>query len=195
MIEPQSLTSTQVRSEADFCLGGYGVPKLRFDERKIDAIADKCERSTEEKRLIDHKQIVLQRGFLTKDDLNRVAYWKSPRSAGYVKKNQPEFVEEISKFAFGARAERSRIELLTLLDGVGWPTASVILHLFHQDRYPILDFRALWSANLEVPASYDFAFWWSYAQFCRNVADRCQIDMRTLDRAMWQYSKENQPKA
>lgn len=29
--------------------------------------------------------------------------------------------------------------------------------------------------------------------FCRQVADRNRIDMRKLDRALWQYSKENQP--
>ena len=94
--------------------------------------------------------------------------------------------------AFAATEERSRIELLTLLDGVSWPTASVILHLFHQDRYPLLDFRALWSIGLDVPSQYSFAFWWSYVEFCREVAQRNAIDMRTLDRALWQYSKENQ---
>jgi hypothetical protein len=81
---------------------------------------------------------------------------------------------------------------LTLLDGVSWSTASVILHLFHRDPYPIHDFRALWSVSLAVPAQYSFGVWWPYVEFCRNLAASASADMRTLDKALWQYSKENQ---
>ena len=82
--------------------------------------------------------------------------------------------------------------LLTCLTGVSWPTASVILHFFHPDPYPIMDFRALWSVSLKVPAQYTFEFWWEYVKFCRGIASRSRVDMRTLDRALWQYSKERQ---
>ena len=75
---------------------------------------------------------------------------------------------------------------------MSWPTASVILHLFHRDPYPILDYRALWSVSLEVPGQYTFSFWWSYVEFCRSLAASAELDMRTLDRALWQFSKENQ---
>ena len=88
--------------------------------------------------------------------------------------------------------ERARIQSLTLLDGVSWPTASVILYLFHRDPYPILDFRALWSLSLDVPVQYRFDFWLPYVRCCRDLAQRANVDMRTLDRALWQYSKENQ---
>ncbi len=88
--------------------------------------------------------------------------------------------------------ERAKIEVLTLLDGVLWPSASVILHLFYEKLYPILDFRALYSVGLEVPKQYSFSFWWPYVQFCREVAQRNSVNMRILDRALWKYSKENQ---
>ena len=101
---------------------------------------------------------------------------------------------EITSFALAAQCERSRIESLTLLDGVGWPMASVILHVFHADPYPILDYRALWSVSLPVPAPYSFAFWQRYVAFCRDIATTAGVDMRALDRALWQYSKENQVK-
>lgn len=71
--------------------------------------------------------------------------------------------------------------------------ASVILHLYHRERYPILDFRALWSLSVDVPAFYRFPFWWGYVEYCRELAERTGMDMRTLDRALWQYSRENQP--
>jgi hypothetical protein len=82
--------------------------------------------------------------------------------------------------------------VLTLLDGVGWPTASVILHFYHSDPYPILDIRALWAVGADLTHKYDFEFWMEYVQFCRTTATQVGVDMRTLDRALWQYSKENQ---
>ncbi len=79
-----------------------------------------------------------------------------------------------------------------MLDGVGWPTASAILHLFHKNKYPLLDFRALWSISIEN-YKYNFNFWWDYVLFTRKISEKNNIDMRTLDRALWQYSKNNQP--
>jgi len=55
-----------------------------------------------------------------------------------------------------------------------------------------LDFRALWSLGLSEPKQYDFQFWWTYAQFCRKLAVESNVTMRILDRALWQFSKENQ---
>jgi hypothetical protein len=129
---------------------------------------------------------------MTKDELRTIARWKAPRSAGYMESNPEDYVREITGFALSAESERTRIEVLTLLDGVQWPTASVILHFFHRDPYPIIDYRALWSVSLPVPVQYTFDFWWPYVQYCRDLSDRTALDMRTLDRALWQYSKENQ---
>lgn len=170
------------------------MSKLRFDKKEIENISNRINNSND-KLLNDLKPKVKEQGFLTKEDLMRVARWKSRRSAWHVNKNQTRFVEEITRFALAAQNERSRIETLTILNGVGWPTASVILHWFHEDEYPILDFRALWSASMEVPKGYGFSFWWSYVEFCRAVVNGNGVDMRTLDRAMWQYSKENQEKS
>ncbi len=66
----------------------------------------------------------------------------------------------------------------------------MLLHFGHGDPYPILDFRALASLGVEQPSSYTFKFWWSFVLACRELAERHQVDMRTLDRALWQYSLE-----
>ena len=168
--------------------------KLRFKEPEIRQIAERYEYPHEETELLNLRKVVLSKGFLSKELLSKVAKWKAPRSAGHVVKNSDKYVKEITAFAFNAKNERSRIETLTILDGVSWPTASVILHLFHNEKYPILDFRALWSVTMGVPTQYSFPFWWPYVEFCRGIAKRNNVDMRTLDRAMWQYSKENQKK-
>jgi hypothetical protein len=80
---------------------------------------------------------------------------------------------------------------------VSYPTASVILHFFHRDVYPILDFRALWSMGFDQPPQYTFEFWWEYVEATRNLLARAHrtlpsLSMRELDRALWQYSKERQ---
>lgn len=133
-------------------------------------------------------------GYLTQPDFQVLCYWKTPRSKPKVASNSAEFIQEVTQTALATPSEQLRIEVLTLLRGVSWPTASVILHFGHRERYPILDVRALWSLGVTYPASaYDFEFWWAYVQACRHLADECGVDMRTLDRALWQYSKENQP--
>jgi hypothetical protein len=132
---------------------------------------------------------------MTKDELRIIAQWKAPRSSGRMENNPEEYVKEITEFALNAATERARIKVLTTLDGVRWPSASVILHFFHKEAYPIMDFRALWSVSLSVPSQYNFGLWWPYVQFCRELSEKAGLDMRTLDRALWQYSKENQRKA
>jgi len=159
-------------------------PTLRFPLNDIEKIADRNEYSISDTDLMQLASEILRRGYLTKNELQKVAFWKAPRSAGHAENNDDVYVTEVTRFAFAAECERARIQSLTLLDGVSWPTASVILHLFHRDPYPILDFRALWSVSLEVPAQYAFSFWWTYVEFCRELATTAGVDMRTLDRAL-----------
>lgn len=167
-------------------------PKLRFKGNKIQKIASRYDYSISEVELLELRPKVIKRGYLLKSELQQIAYWKAPRSSGYSRSNPDNYVQEISSFSFCAKNERSRIEILTLLDGISWPSASVILHFCHSDPYPIIDFRSLWSVSLEVPSQYGFELWWCYADFCRKIAQKNDVDMRTLDRALWQYSKENQ---
>ena len=165
--------------------------KLCFSDSKIQFWADRYEPQSTETQFVKLKPKVQKRGYLTKNELQKVAYWKSPRSSGHVEKNNPDYIKDITACAFSAKSERARIRVLSCLDGVGLPTASAILHLFHKDMYPILDFRAVWSIGVES-YDYSFSFWWDYVTFCRELANRNDLDMRTLDRALWQYSKENQ---
>lgn len=166
--------------------------KLRFPESKIQHWASRYDYPREETALLNLRSSVQGEGAISKDQLRLVAKWKAPRSAGHVEKNDDAYVKEITGWSFSANEERSKIEILTLLSGVQWPTASVVLHLFNKEPYPILDFRALWSVSAEVPKQYSFGFWWQYVEFCRMIATRNSVDMRTLDRALWQFSKENQ---
>lgn len=165
--------------------------KLRFDESKIQDWANQYGPQSMETQFEKLKPRVQKRGYLTKNELGTVARWKSPRRAGLTERNDDNYIRDLTSCAFTAKSERTRVRVLTCLDGVALPTASTILHFFHKDRYPILDFRAVWSIGVEN-YNYSFSFWWEYVSFCRDLADRNDVDMRTLDRALWQYSKQNQ---
>lgn len=161
------------------------VPELRAAAtRYADLVGDQG--------LEDAAPAIGARGYLTPAELLQLVRWKAPRSAGHVIKNHPEYLQEITRMALAARAERSRIEVLTLLNGVAWPTASVILHFYHSDPYPILDFRTLWTLGLAVPSQCRFSFWEGYVKICRQLAGHTGMPMRDLDRGLWQFSKENQ---
>ena len=132
-----------------------------------------------------------QLGYLNREDLLRFCKWKSPRALNYCKKNTEADVKDITHIAFSCRNERVRIGILTLLRGVSWPMASVILHFWSEYQYPILDRRALSSLGVEEKKSFGFDFWWKYTLFCREVSEDHGVSMRTLDRALWQHDKEN----
>ena len=136
---------------------------------------------------------VRARGHCTRDELLALCEWKSPRSRARCAANPAALVEEATRLAFEARSEELRVGVLMLLDGVSWPTASAILHFCHPDPYPILEYRALWSLGVDAPASYTFGLWWGYTAACRELAAKLRIGMRELDRALWQYARENQP--
>jgi hypothetical protein len=100
-------------------------------------------------------------------------------------------VETATRVAFSASAgERERVEALLSLRGVGWPTASVLLHLAYPDRYPILDKRALHALGVRAPSAYGFRFWEAYVEACVRLAGEAGVDGRTFDQALWQWSKE-----
>jgi hypothetical protein len=170
-------------------------PTLRCQESELPSFAERYQYPLQEKTVLGLRSGIVKRGFMTKDELRIIAQWKAPRSSRRMEKNPEEYVKEITGFALNAATERARVEVLTTLDGVRWPSASVILHFFHKEPYPIMDFRALRSVSLPVPAQCSFGFWWPYVQFCRDLSKNIGLDMRTLDRALWQYSKEHQGSA
>jgi hypothetical protein len=167
--------------------------KLRFPSKHL-LKWEECYRSEEGlEPILAIGPKIKKQGFYTKEQLQAFCYWKSRRSKSRVARNPADYVESITYVALSTRSERLRIEILRLLSGVDWPSASVLLHFGHSDPYPILDFRALWSLGIEKPKSmYNFDAWWEYTKYCRKLAKQAGMSMREIDRALWQYSKENQ---
>ncbi len=141
--------------------------------------------------MVSMAPLVMKRGHLTGADLESLCRWKSPRALPLIRRNSEEEVRAVTSWALSVASERLRIESPQLLHGVSWASASVILHWFHDDPYPILDVRALWSMGIEAPSEYTFELWWGYVERFRRLAATLGLSKRAVDRALWQYSKEN----
>ncbi len=163
---------------------------LQFDPSLIPSLAAKFQYDKDESDITEKlKPSVERKGYLTLDELKTICKWKTDRSKSRVATNLAADVEECTRVCFSATNERLRIGSLCLLTGVEYPTASVILHFLHPDPYPILDFRALESLGVKKPGIYSFDFWWLYVQATRKIATENLVDMRILDKALWQWSK------
>lgn len=172
---------------------GAANARNRIDESQILPLASRYSYPSGDEVPDEIGARARRNGSLSKPDFLALCRWKTPRSASKCASNSEAFVLEATRIAFSSPVEEMRVGALTLLRGVSWPTASTILHFCHRDPYPLLDYRAIWSIGMAQPAQYTFAFWWSYVERCRAMANRNGVCMRTLDRALWQFSKENQP--
>ena len=128
-------------------------------------------------------------GHLTRSELLMVGEWKSSRQRAYMIGNDEKTVVVKSHAAF----VDGDIRPLTDLDGVGLPTASGIMHFVFSKDYPIMDVRTLNTLGIPVESS-DISrysdgkkYWRMYKKKCCDWADGYEVDLRTLDRALWQY--------
>ncbi len=156
--------------------------------RRYDQNASGYDKSVEQKI----KQVLQTRRYLNRQELIEVGIWKSPRQKKNYGKNDDGAVRELTQFSFTARSEQARVGALLALRGVSYPVASTLLHFAFPDEYPILDTRALWSLGWETPSSYTFEFWRRYCAHLIKLSTELNLDLRTIDKALWQYSKENQ---
>lgn len=132
------------------------------------------------------------RGHLTRREFLELCEWKTVRTKSRCAKNSADRVREATSLALATNDDRAKIGILRLLDGVDWPTASVILHFCDPLPYPILDYRALWSLGYPKPPTYTYDFWNDYTAYSRELSRVTGHSMRVVDRALWQYSKEKQ---
>jgi hypothetical protein len=163
---------------------------LQFD---IEHVPDYAARYPAEE---DHEVLAIgrtarDRGHYLLDEFLRACRWKTARSGPLVHQNSADSVETSTRIALRESSEeRERTDALLLLRGVGWPTASVLLHLAYPERYPILDQRALQALGVRPPSTHGFKFWSSYVGAWLRLVEQAGVDGRSFDRALWQWSKE-----
>jgi len=172
----------------------HRLTRLRFPEADIPVWAARFGDDGSDDAIRDGiRPLVLARGHLTRPEFLMICAWKSHRSKPSCRKNGARKVETLTRAALATPDEALKIDLLRLLEGVEWPTASTILHFCDVRPYPILDYRAVWSLGLVKPTTYTMGFWLTYLAATRDLAARLGLSIRTVDKALWQYSKERQP--
>jgi hypothetical protein len=136
-------------------------------------------------------RVARARGYYTLEEFRTICRWKTVRSAPLVARNTARRVKAATAVALReSSSEVERMDALRSLDGVSWPTASVLLHLAYPERYPILDWRALHALGVRDRSSYNQRFWEAYVREYVGLIDLAGVDGRTLDQALWQWSKE-----
>jgi hypothetical protein len=130
--------------------------------------------------------------YLDRERFIKIGLWKSKRPKKKYESNDDLTVREITRFSFTTKSEEARIKSLLALNGVSYPVASVILHFAFPNRYPILDFRVIWSLGREQPKYYTFDFWKKYCDEIKVISRKVGGNIRAVDKALWEYSKENQ---
>jgi hypothetical protein len=130
------------------------------------------------------------RGWYRRSEFIEVCRWKTARSAPRVARNTAPAIRRATRRGLSSPDEGARMVSLLELEGVGVPTASTLLYCAFPDDYPILDVRALDSLGVRARSVYPVGFWLEYLAACRGLSHRHGVDLRTLDKALWQYSKE-----
>jgi hypothetical protein len=167
--------------------------KLQFPPEEITFWAEQYNYRMSDSVPDENGRAARAAGYLTRDQFLAISTWKSQRPRKRHERNSESFVREVTQSALSSADPRFKIEVLRLLDGVDWATASVILHFCDELAWPVLDFRAFWSLGRDLKHDgCSFDIWRSYTEFTRAVAEEQSVTMRTLDRALWEYSRQKQ---
>ncbi len=179
--DPREVTPITTRPSPSF--------ELQFPIEDVQALAARFPAMDETSGLA-LGAAVRARGHYTWVEFIEVCGWKTVRSRPKVAANTEPAVIDATGRALSAVDEATRISALLELAGVGVPTASTLLYFVFPAEYPILDVRALESLGVKARSVYPVGFWLAYLSACRTLAQRAGVSIRTLDKALWQHSKE-----
>ena len=167
-----------------------GEWELRFSRQDIRELSARYSYADDSSAVAAGRRANLA-GKFEYDDFLVACDWKLPRGKSRFRLNSPEQVAERTEAALATATARERIGYLRALYFVNWHVASFLLHIAHTDPYPILSQPTLWALGFDLPPVSSFELWLKYTQVCRAIASAAKVDMRTLDRAMWQFAKKN----
>lgn len=162
---------------------------LQFDPALILELAVRYDYEDDTEALNAGKSIAS--GNYSRANLEVIFRWKTGgRGISRLSRNTDAEIADALRLAIAACTERSAIAVLCGLNGVGIPVASAIMTVVDPQRFTIIDFRALEALGFSAPPVTTIDFYLVYLRKCRELADQFKVALRTLDRAMWQWSKE-----
>ncbi len=169
---------------------------MKIKPEDIPSYSEKYDQQYQDSdRLVESelKPWLLNNRSLGREAFLQLCCWKSKRPKKLYALNTNSEIVEATKISFTSRDDKEQIYMLLQLKGVSYPVASAILHFAFPHKYPILDFRVIWSLGWSEQSSYNFQFWKAYCEEIRIISEKTRLPIRTLDKALWAYSKEHQP--
>lgn len=134
---------------------------------------------------------VAARGHYERVEFLAVGRWKSPRPGKHLAANTDADIADVTRIALGSPT-RLQHRVLTLLNGVQVPMATALLAVALPDRHTIFDVRSA-EALVRIGAWDGQGGYPSYRETSVQVAAALGVSLRTLDRALWQWSKLGYP--
>jgi hypothetical protein len=132
----------------------------------------------------------IRRGEYARSNLETIFEWKTKgRGRSQIARNDNDEIADALRLAVSAKTDRAAMAVLTGLNGVDVPVASAILAMIDPKRYTVIDFRALEALGTDTKDR-SIDFYLEYLDYCRSLATKYTVDLRTLDRALWQWSKK-----
>lgn len=166
-----------------------GLSAEKIDKAFVETWASKYPVAAERELFERVGPSVAERGHYVRDDFVAVGRWKAARATSRMQRNSKADIEDVTRLAFCAH-DRFKHLVLALLDGVGVPMASALLTVWAPDRFTVIDFRALETLGAFGELDERRPPYPEYLGLCRGIASRTGSDLRSLDRALWQWSKE-----
>jgi len=169
----------------------------------LNALAEDYWKTSSDKDKLEEQEAfdagrAIRDGNRSLETLKKIVHWKSPRVVHHLETNNSRKIEAVLDVAVNHTDALKALKELQKLKGVGIPVASAILTTIHPDRYTIIDFRALEALGY---FEHDEEFYIEYLNFCKKLSLTAKINrqdnlpgastLRTLDRALWQWSASN----
>jgi hypothetical protein len=172
---------------------------LQFDPAFIPALAEQymAEHGEKDRRMEEAGRLIWA-GQRTRKNLEIIYRWKAARAVRHLLRNTDADVDRILRLAIESIDERSamvsliRVSSLGVgLHGVQCPVASAILTAIDPNRFTVIDYKALNSLGQPKDAP-SVDFYLEYLNACRRIALETMTNIRTLDRALWQWWKNKE---
>lgn len=135
-------------------------------------------------------------GNYSRQNLEVIVDWKIEhrflaRVMSYLDQNTDADIAHALRSAITASTEKSAIQILDRLHGVGVPVASAILTTTIPEKYTIIDVNALKALGVSDELKDEIDYYVAYLQKCRGLARQFNVSLRTMDHALWQWGHEH----
>ncbi|HYM13415.1 MAG TPA: hypothetical protein VEU62_21935 [Bryobacterales bacterium] len=163
--------------------------QLQFAPAQIKQLAARYVYEDDTEAMQAGKRIVA--GDYSRANIEAIFRWKTGgRGISRLRRNSDVEIRDALRLAVNAETERAALSVLCGLSGVEIPVASAILTAIDPERYTIIDFRALEALGVFKSTWHTVDSYLAYLAACRDLARQNSVSLRDLDRALWQWSKE-----